>query len=146
MKISILCVGNRLRGDDYLGILFGKYIQKKFPNINVFFGYDTPEDCFFEIKNTSSDILIIVDAAIDLEHKNGAEFVSDLATITPTSTHAIPLNIMAKYLEQSCKKILYLAIFVDEKNILGIQRKISKNGKKSLESAIVKFKNLLSFV
>lgn len=146
MRISILCIGNKLRGDDYLGILFGKYIKKIYPNFNVFLGYDTPEDCFFDIKNTGGDLLIIVDAAVDLEYKSGAEFVDNLADIKPVSTHAVPLNVMSKYLEESYNKIIYLAMFVEEKNIQGIQRKITKSGKKSLEVAINKFKNFIALI
>lgn len=138
MKIAILCVGNRLRGDDYLGILFGKYVAKKYENYKVFFGYDTPEDLFFDIQKYSPNILIIVDAALaDIEI--GANFVDDLADFTPTSTHAIPLNILAKYLKDFCENIIYLAIFVKAKNIMGINRKISKDGKKSLQLAINEF-------
>lgn len=145
MKKAILCIGNESKGDDCVGLEFGKFVEKNYKDWKVFFGNDTPEDKFFILQKFQPDFLLIVDASIDKNEISNAEFLefenSQNLNEFIFTTHNIPLEFFVNFLNEIAQKTLFLAIFINPNN-LNFGAKLSKNGKISLKIAIEKFKKL----
>ena len=140
MKKALLCIGNELRGDDGVAIEVGKIVQKELTDWKVFFGYDTPEDEFGNLRKFSPDVVIVVDAMSGFK-EDGVEFfdLSDDKTYA-YSTHNIPTPVLLSYIRKFCKKTLFLGINVQLENVLDFEKKLSKGAKNSTLKALAKIK------
>lgn len=141
MKKAILCVGNELRGDDCVGIALGRIVESEFSQWRVFYGFDTPENEIYAIKEYAPDILVIADAAVGDDESLVAEFMQNEAGVA-FNTHSLPLHILTRYLSEFCPKILFLAMFVKPQNFEGIRESISEHGNLVLKAGVAKFKEL----
>jgi hydrogenase 3 maturation protease len=141
MKKALLVLGNYLRGDDAAALYLGEIVQKKLPDWKVFFGEDTPEDEFFDIKSYSPDILVLADTVIGLEEKSAFLELKKSYDYFFT-THNIPVEILIKLLKEFCPNTLFLGINVPPKNIAGINNSLSYTAKEHAEDAFLKIQNL----
>ncbi|MCX5714691.1 MAG: hydrogenase 3 maturation endopeptidase HyCI [Candidatus Omnitrophica bacterium] len=122
-RIAFLGVGSELHGDDAAGMLVARQI-KDFPSrkkikakVEVFLGHTAPENLTGQIKKFKPTHMIILDAA-DVGAKAGKIIIfdpQDEAQVCMSSTHRLPLRILADYLKTSvgCQTL-----------IIGIQPKI----------------------
>lgn len=140
MKKALLCVGNELRGDDGVGIELGRRVESEFKDWQVFYGFDTPENEIFAIKEYAPDILVIADAAVG-ESGLKAEFMENEAGVA-FNTHTLPLYILTRYLNEFCPKIIFLALFIKPENFSGISMGLSDDGVDILNCGLIKFKEL----
>jgi hydrogenase 3 maturation protease len=120
----VLGVGSELRGDDASGIVTALEVlnaskEKRLDRIRVFFGGTAPENLTGEIKNFRPSHLIIIDT-VDTNKKPGSILVmrpNDIGRGVTFSTHAMPLNILARYIEQSLKRCKILIIGIQPKSV-----------------------------
>lgn len=138
MKKALLCVGNELRGDDGVAISFGCEIEKSYSDWHVFYGFDTPENEIYAIRDYAPDFLLIADAAVG---GFGAEFMQNEAGVA-FNTHTLPLHILKRYLDEFCPKILFLALFIKAENFSAISTTLSDDAKNTLNIALQKFSQL----
>ena len=141
MKKALLVLGNYLRGDDAAALYFGELIQKQMPEWKVFFGEDTPEDEFFNIKNYKPDILVVVDTVIGLESPSAFIELKKSYEYFFT-THNIPVEILIKMLKEFCPYTLFLGINVPRDNIITINNKLSDTAKQNAKNALKKLRQL----
>lgn len=142
MKKAILCIGNELRGDDGVAIKVGKLAANELKEWKVFFGYDTPENEFGNLRKFAPDVLVVVDAMSGFK-ENTIEFIdlSDEKTYI-YSTHNLPTPILLSYLRKICPKTFFLGINVLLENVLDFSENLSKNAEISALEAISKIKEL----
>ncbi|MCX5697107.1 MAG: hydrogenase 3 maturation endopeptidase HyCI [Candidatus Omnitrophica bacterium] len=122
-RIAFVGVGSELHGDDVAGILVARQI-KDFPSrkktsvkFKVFLGHTAPENISGQIREFKPTHIVIIDAA-DVGAKAGNIIMfdpQDEAEVGMSSTHRLPLRILAGYLKASigCQAL-----------IIGIQPKI----------------------
>ena len=125
-RLALLGVGSDLRGDDAAGMLVARRLAKtcgkmgELKNFKIFLGDTAPENLTGEVKKFNPTHLLIVDSA-DMNELPGAVKLIDPESIEgfSSSTHSLPLNILADYLIKSigCKII-----------IIGIQPKVLEFG------------------
>ncbi|WP_024955555.1 hydrogenase 3 maturation endopeptidase HyCI [Sulfurospirillum arcachonense] len=142
MKKALLCVGNELRGDDGVAIEVGRLVEQDLPDWKVFFGHDTPEDEFANLREFNPDIIVVVDAMSGFK-EGEIEFLdlSDERTYV-YSTHNLPTPILLSYLREICVKTIFLGICVLLENVLHFTEGLSDNAKDSTYKALEKVKEL----
>ncbi len=119
-KTVILCIGNRMRGDDGAGPALSEKIEGKV-KANIINCEETPENYTGKIKELTPDTVIMVDA-VDMGAEPGSmsiierQKLNDLALYT---THNIPLKVLADYLFIETKADIFL---------IGIQPESINNG------------------
>lgn len=153
MKKAILCIGNELRGDDGVAPFLGHLIEQELKEWKVFFGEDTPENLFGEIREFCPEILIVADAVVGF-FENSCENLSE--NFAPKveflnlsderdyiySTHNLPSSLIIGYLRKFCPKTFFLGIGVEIQNTLEISQILSQNAKISAKIALEKIKIL----
>jgi len=141
MKKALLVLGNYLRGDDAAALYFGELVQKEMPEWKVFFGEDTPEDEFFNIKKYKPDILVVADTVIGLDEPSAFIELSGSYNYFFT-THNIPVEILIKMLKEYCPYTLFLGIDIPSENITGISNNLSLTAKQNAKNAFKKLQRL----
>ena len=154
-RVAVLGVGSELRGDDVVGLLAAKQIDKTIakqtisphstrpdksglaqdkPEVRVFIGETAPENLTGEIKKFQPTHLIIIDAA-ELNKEPGHIEIMEPETIGGTSfcTHSLPLKIIIGYLLESFK---FQAI------IIGIQPKTLTFGAQPTKEVVAAAKHI----
>jgi hydrogenase 3 maturation protease len=139
-RVAVLGVGSELRGDDVVGLLVAKQIEKTItkqttsPEVRVFIGETAPENLTGEIKKFQPTHLIIIDAA-ELNKEPGHIEIMEPGTIGGTSfcTHSLPLAVIIGYLLESFK---FQAI------IIGIQPKTLVFGAQPTKVVVAAAKHL----
>jgi len=111
-RVVILGVGNKMKGDDGLGIHCAEILDegfKKQKGIKVINGGEAPENYTGEIRKFKPSHVIIFDAC-SKNKKPGSIFLVDPNKIADedVSTHRIPLSMLAKFLKETigCKVII----------------------------------------
>ncbi|MEO0184514.1 MAG: hydrogenase maturation peptidase HycI [candidate division WOR-3 bacterium] len=106
-KICILAVGNAKRGDDTAGpliltMLSSRLKKRKFRNLLLINGGETPENFSGNIRKFQPTLTIIIDACISGK-KPGTIYLVNPAQIQfdDISTHRLPLSMFVKFLEQT---------------------------------------------
>lgn len=109
-KVSILCIGSGLRGDDAAGLLvarsLGLFIQKSRlrHRVQVVSGETAPENFTGLIRKFRPAHIILIDSA-DMGCCAGEVRVIDPGSIAGMSfcTHRLPLSVMIEYLRRSMR-------------------------------------------
>ncbi|MGB7969886.1 MAG: hydrogenase maturation peptidase HycI [Methanobacterium sp.] len=117
-KTIFLCIGNDMRGDDGIGPLIAKNLEKLFKNkseLLVINAETVPENYTGLIRKEMPSHIIFIDAVEMNMNPGSIKLVKyDQIAEYNISTHAMPLSFMIKYLES----------FTDAKMLLiGIQPK-----------------------
>lgn len=105
-KVAVICVGNRLRGDDAFGPLVADLLGG-----SAYDAGEVPENVIPKVAGLAPDYVIFVDAA-DMGAPFGKLRLIDSSAIGgfDISTHAGPLSLSVKFLEMSCNcKAMLLA-------------------------------------
>ncbi len=102
-RISIIGVGSELRGDDALGMGIARRLAKRIsnPNCQILEAGNAPENFTSALRRHQPKLVLIVDAA-QMEAPPGTVrwlTTEELANL-PASTHALPLNLFAHYIQQ----------------------------------------------
>jgi len=110
-SILIMCIGNRVGGDDAIGPYIANKIKKETKNDMILDCGTTPENYTSIIKQKKPSTLIIIDAA-EMEQPAGTIRIipkEKLGTMH-ISTHGIPLSILISYLEREVDHIIVIGI------------------------------------
>jgi len=113
-RVAIIGIGNPLRGDDGLGPLVIQKLKKEnLPkNVKLFNCGATPETFTSHVKRFQPTHIIMVDSAHLNIEVGEAKLVSaeNIGGLT-VSTHNLPLNLFAEYLQEETKaEIILLAV------------------------------------
>ncbi len=95
-------VGSSLRSDDAAGIHVAERLRSLgLPGVDVLIGETAPENVTGEIRRLCPSDVLFVDAA-DLGERPGAVrlFASDEVIGVSSSTHTLPMHVIADYLRQ----------------------------------------------
>ena len=135
-KTVFICLGNRDRADDAVGIEIGKEL-KKLPELNVYTEEnDNIDTVLLDIlENDSINKVVFIDAA-DFDSIPGTFIVTPLISdkIRVLSTHSFPLNHWEELLRQHGKQTVFIGIQVKTTNFMGEMSKEVKNAmEKTLE-------------
>jgi len=112
MRLAVLGVGSEHCGDDAAGLLTARLLKchvQDNPKVLVLETGPTPENFTSVIRNFNPDLVLILDAA-QFGGKPGeirCIQISDIGGVS-ASTHTLPLEILAKYLEVEigCETVL----------------------------------------
>jgi len=114
-KVSFLCIGSDLRGDDAAGILVGRSLlgfvktKRLAKRVQVVLGQTAPENFTGIIRKFGPKHLIVVDSA-DIDALPGEVRLLSPGQIEGVSfcTHKMPLNVLVDFLARSldCKVIV----------------------------------------
>jgi hydrogenase 3 maturation protease len=110
LKVVVLGVGSELRSDDAVGVRVAQRVrQKNLKGLWSLPGGTAPENFTADIRQISPTHVLIVDSA-DMGEPAGTIRLIDPADIGGISfgTHALPLSVLAGYLQQEtgCRVIL----------------------------------------
>jgi hydrogenase 3 maturation protease len=112
-KVVILGVGSQLRSDDALGLEVIRRLEGKIrDHVRLLEGGTVPENYTQVIREFGPTHILMIDAA-QLNQEPGYTRLISANKIfgIPTSTHSIPLNMLAEYLKKSTNaKIALLGI------------------------------------
>ncbi len=132
-SILIMCIGNRVGGDDAIGPYIANKIKKETKNDMILDCGTTPENYTSIIKQKKPSTLIIIDAA-EMEQPAGTIRIipkEKLGTMH-ISTHGIPLSILISYLEREVDHIIVIGI--QPKQISGtLSAVVKKSGDQLIE-------------
>lgn len=113
-RVVILGIGNELRGDDGAGAALAESLRGKV-RAEVINGGEVPESYTGKVKEFKAESIILADA-VDMGEKPGSVSLierDDLAGFPATSTHNIPLKVLADYLHtETGADVFLLAIQV----------------------------------
>ncbi len=137
-RISVLGVGNAMRGDDAAGVKTAEALSRRLSSpaglargVQVLKGYEAPENFTGAIRAFAPDLVILVDAAA-AGKRPGRIFVVDPSLIgtEDISTHRIPLCTLVRYLEEDIGcRVLVLGI---EPRGLAIKASLSRPVRRSI--------------
>jgi len=108
-RVVILGIGNDLRGDDGAGAALAESLRGQV-RAEVINGGEVPESYTGAVKEFKAGSIIIVDGA-DMGEKPGSVSLierEDLAGFPVTSTHNIPLAVLADYLHAETGAAVFL--------------------------------------
>ncbi len=113
-KLVIMGIGNPLRGDDFVGVEVAKRLKKLMSRecVVVYECETVPENFLGKVEEAKpSHVLLIDAAAIGLE-AGGMKLADPKKVLGHTiSTHAIPLRVLAEYIEETTRaRVMLLAI------------------------------------
>jgi hydrogenase 3 maturation protease len=138
MKKAILAIGNTLRGDDGVTTYLGELIEAENLGWKVFYGQDTPESEFHNIREFAPDVMVVADAMTGI--KIGTVEVIDISDDRDYmySTHNLPTPVLLSYLKGFCKVVLFLGLNVDIEKVLDINPELSEEAKVTAHKALEK--------
>jgi hydrogenase maturation protease HycI len=109
----VVGVGSSLRSDDAAGLCIAEELRKlDLPNVLVLLGHTAPENVTGEIRRALPSHVIFVDAA-ELGAAPGSVRIFESADIggMTSSTHTLPLHVIADYLTQELGcRVLFLGL------------------------------------
>lgn len=134
-KVSIVGIGNRLRGDDGAGPEIIKRLNKPLPSLFLFDVGETPENYLGKIVKQKPDTIVLIDA-VDFGSSPGTIKIIEKDDIKDESlsTHNASLNLVAKYLQKETSADVFLLGIQPETIEFG--REISQPVKESLEKIV----------
>ncbi len=137
MKIAILGVGNRMRGDDGVGPAAVELLEKELDGNNDVLLLDcglAPESFSGKVEKFGPEKIIIIDAT-DMGMEPGSVEVLDHTKIKGSliSTHKLPLLLMIEYLQKRIGAEITFVGCQPEGHAFG--SKMSEAGKKATEKA-----------
>ena len=134
-KVSIVGIGNRLRGDDGVGSEIVTRVKNPPSNLVLFDVGEVPENHLEKIVKEKPDTIVLIDA-IDFGDSPGAIKIIEKDDIRneSLSTHNASLNLVAKYLQkETCVDIFLLGI---QPETTEFGREISESVRESLEKIV----------
>ncbi len=142
MRKAILMVGNPLRGDDGVTTYLGRILEKEDKSWKVFYGDDTPESEFHNIREFAPDLLVVCDSTTG--SKVGAVDILDLSDDRDYmyATHNVPMPVLISYLRSFCKFVLFMGLNVDIVNVLDVKLELSEEAKSTALKAMDKIQEL----
>lgn len=142
LKKALLCIGNKMRGDDGVGLYVGELVEQNLQGWKVFYGQDVPENEFGDIREFAPDILIVVDAmsGFDDEKIEFFDLSDDRDYIY--STHNLPTPVLLSYLRTITPKTLFLGISVLLENVLDFDEGLSDQAKIQAQKALEKIEQV----
>ena len=113
-QVSILCLGNELRGNDKIGMYIGRILKERIrPEFRekIILGYNSPVNFLSKIAELNPDLLLVIDAITgDFEQGKiilcGPQ-VTELQTFT---THYQSITQIRNYLEDTLHKEIEIKI------------------------------------
>ena len=125
-KVSVVSIGNRLRGDDGVGPEIINRLSSPLPRLLLFDVGETPENYLGKIVKQKPDTIVLIDA-VDLGAPPGTIKIIEKDDIKDESlsTHNASLNLVVKYLQKETSADVFL---------LGIQPKTIEFGKEISQS------------
>lgn len=133
MKTVVMCIGNTLNGgDDAIGPYLAKLlIKEKIPNYIVLDCGTAPENFTSIVQKEKPDRVIIIDAMeMNLEKGSLRVIPADKIGTAHISTHGIPLSILASYLKNYTKEILFIGIQPEKIHGEKISKSVKETAKK----------------
>ena len=139
MKKAVLAIGNTLRGDDGITTYLGELIEKENIGWKIFYGQDTPESEFHNIREYAPDVVIVADAMTGIK-VGTVEFI-DISDDRDYmySTHNLPTPILLSYLKGFCKVVLFMGLNVDLENVLEVNPDLSDEARETAHRGLEKF-------
>ena len=134
-KVSIVGIGNRLRGDDGVGPEIIKRLKSILPTLLLFDVGETPENYLEKIAREKPNTIVLIDA-VELGASPGTIKIIEGDDIRNESfsTHNVSLKVVVNYLQKESSGDVFL---------LGIQPKttefggeISESVRKALEKVV----------
>lgn len=120
LRLAIVGVGQELRGDDAVGVFLARALKSRTElggNVKVIDAGSAPENITGLLKRFHPGLVMFFDAAYMDEIPGSVRWLNwELVSSTSTSTHTLPLDILAEYLklELNCEVFL---IGIQPKNI-----------------------------
>ncbi len=132
MKIVVCGVGNRLRGDDAIGLLIIEELKKENLNAILINAGSAPENYLQKIINHNPDILLIIDA-VDFKGIPGQTKIVNVEELEDKffSTHSLSLKFLTQYLKQFLPDLKILLIGIQPKDT-NLREGITKELKEKL--------------
>ncbi len=110
MKLILLGIGSPLNGDDGIGTLVAKKLEKK-KWLNSIPCETVPENFAGVIRRELPDIVILVDAAeMGLESGQLRLVPKEKLNSIAMGTHGIPLKHLVSELEESAKQVIFIGV------------------------------------
>jgi len=134
-KVSIVGIGNRLRGDDGVGPEIIKRVENPLPSLLLFDVGEAPENYLGKIVRQKPDAIVFIDA-VDFDAPPGTIKVMETDDIRneSLSTHNVSLNLVAKYLQRETSADVFLLGIQPETTEFG--REISRPVREGLEKIV----------
>jgi len=111
-KVSVVCVGNELNGDDGFGKrLYDRIEDLGSPRLQVIYASTAPENFIDEILEFSPDLVAVFDAA-DFGGKPGEVRELSLGDLESTSfsTHRAPMKLFSKFFESKKIPVKFIGV------------------------------------
>jgi hydrogenase 3 maturation protease len=121
-RVVLVCIGNRLKGDDGAAIVLGEALEGKIQAEIIVCG-EVPENFTGKIKEKNPDTIVLIDAA-DMKSEPGSVSIipfEKLLEMKIYTTHNIPLKVLADYLHAETEAEIFL---------IGIQPEYKTSGQK----------------
>ncbi len=138
MKVCVLGVGNRIRGDDGVGPAVIDELEKTYSDekdvllLNV---QASPESFMRDIESFRPDKMIIIDS-VEMEGFPGEVRQIDYHTIRKQalSTHKLPLTLFIDFLQRKMKfRLLFFGV---QPKTIGFNRRMSDSVKRSIPDIV----------
>lgn len=138
MKVCVLGVGNKIRGDDGVGPAVIEELEKTYSDekdillLNV---QASPESFVRDIESFRPDKLIVIDS-VEMEGFPGEVRQIDYHTIKKQSlsTHKLPLSIFIDFLQRKMK--FHLLFFGVQPKTIGFNKRMSGPVKRSIPDLV----------
>ena len=144
-NLFFVCIGNELRGDDYIGIYLGKKLMRSRLKERIFLAYSTPENCVEEVLKKNPDVVIFLDA-VQAGQEAGTIILKEIKPDEPVglsvSTHSIPIETVASIIRSVSTKRLGFYVLGIQVGQIEFGKRLSKEvteAANSLLKAIVGF-------
>ena len=102
-RIALIGVGTELRGDDAVGLEIARQLSGQIsnPNCQIIVAGPAPENFTSALRQHQPKLVLIIDAA-QMEAPPGTIrwLVPEELAALPASTHALPLNLFTRFIQQ----------------------------------------------
>jgi hydrogenase 3 maturation protease len=137
LRIAVIGIGNELNGDDAVGVLLARSLDKKWKRRDDRLVVDagpSPENFSGTLRSFAPRLVVLVDAA-DFSGKTGELRWLDWqqADGISATTHTLPLSVFADFIEKELDcQVLLLGIQVGQ---VGFEAPLSAEALKAVETA-----------
>ena len=134
-KVSIVGIGNRLRGDDGVGPEIINRLKNPLPQLLLFDVGEVPENYLGKIVKEKPNTIVLIDA-VDLGSPPGTIKIIEKDDIRDESlsTHNVSVKLVAKYLQKETSADVFLLGIQPETTEFG--KEISQPVRESLEKIV----------
>ncbi len=143
-RVAVVGVGSRLRSDDALGLAIAERVASlSLPGVLVVLGETAPENVTGEIRRFVPTHVLFVDAA-DLGEAPGTARLFESREIggVTSSTHSLPLHVIADYLTQEIGcRVLFLGV---QPRSVAFGGEVSRDVAAAIEGTVAALRDVLS--